>query len=130
MGFSVTSSASRVASLMSSAEASTLSTRPKCRQVTTSVRRQLGAGSTVTCSADPTVPCRLCRFAPTAERPTPSKIASSPPIDRLGEVGVPAQLVSSLLAHAEELGDVDQAKQPPSGHFLVVSPVRVPSTRA
>lgn len=45
-----------------------------------------------------------------------SQVPSSPAVDRRREVWLTAQLLGSLFAHAGELGDVDEAHEPPTAH--------------
>jgi hypothetical protein len=44
------------------------------------------------------------------------QISSSPAVDRRREVRITAQLVGPLFAHAENLGDLNDSKELPSGH--------------
>lgn len=59
---------------------------------------------------------RAPRWPVVAARPPPHvrrrlQIPPAPSLDRLGEVGAPPELVDTLLAHVQELGDLDKVEE-------------------
>jgi hypothetical protein len=61
------------------------------------------------------------RAAPVGSRPPSNvcgrpQIPSNPAVDRRREVRLTAQLVGTLFAHAEELGDINDSKELPARH--------------